>query len=94
MGAELLDNPVFMSSMRVTQEHLELFGCPWNVIDELQKPKGQSRVNESLISQPICTAVQLALVDLLKFWGLSFKAVAGHSSGEIGVWLPSTVDSS
>jgi NADPH:quinone reductase-like Zn-dependent oxidoreductase/malonyl CoA-acyl carrier protein transacylase len=35
------------------------------------------------MSQPACTAVQLALVDLLASWGIKPKAVVGHSSGEI-----------
>ncbi|RAH44629.1 KR-domain-containing protein [Aspergillus brunneoviolaceus CBS 621.78] len=34
-------------------------------------------------SQPICTALQIALVDLLAFWGVRPSAVIGHSSGEI-----------
>lgn len=35
------------------------------------------------MSQPACTAVQLALVDLISSWGIRPKAVVGHSSGEI-----------
>lgn len=35
------------------------------------------------MSQPACTAIQLALVDLLTSWGVRPKAVVGHSSGEI-----------
>lgn len=35
------------------------------------------------ISQPACTAIQLALVDLLRSWGVVPRAVTGHSSGEI-----------
>ena len=35
------------------------------------------------ISQPLCTAIQIALVNLLRCWGLSPAAVVGHSSGEI-----------
>ena len=35
------------------------------------------------ISQPICTAIQLALVMLLESWGVKPEAVMGHSSGEI-----------
>ena len=34
-------------------------------------------------SQPICTALQIALVDLLDSWGIRPSAVVGHSSGEI-----------
>jgi acyl transferase domain-containing protein len=34
-------------------------------------------------SQPCCTAVQVALVDVLHAWGVQPAAVVGHSSGEI-----------
>lgn len=34
-------------------------------------------------SQPICTALQVALVDLLATYGIKPSAVLGHSSGEI-----------
>jgi NADPH:quinone reductase-like Zn-dependent oxidoreductase/malonyl CoA-acyl carrier protein transacylase len=50
----------------------------------LSKDATLSLVNEAHISQPACTAVQLALTDLLRSWGISPVAVAGHSSGEIG----------
>lgn len=42
-----------------------------------------SRINEVTRSQPICTAVQIGLVDLLRGWGVVPQAVVGHSSGEI-----------
>ncbi|KAI4220335.1 MAG: hypothetical protein LQ349_008111, partial [Xanthoria aureola] len=35
-------------------------------------------------SQPLCTALQIGLVILLKSWGIQITAVVGHSSGEIG----------
>lgn len=53
-------------------------------IAELNKDAATSLVNEAHISQPSCTAIQLALTDLLRAWGVSPTAVAGHSSGEIG----------
>lgn len=34
-------------------------------------------------SQPLCTAVQLMLVNLLRSWGVQPSSVIGHSSGEI-----------
>lgn len=36
------------------------------------------------MSLPLCTAVQLSLVDLLTSWGIAPTAVTGHSSGEVG----------
>ncbi|VBB72654.1 Putative polyketide synthase [Podospora comata] len=43
------------------------------------------RCDEALqtFSQPVCTAVQVAVVDLLSDWGVKPSAVCGHSSGEI-----------
>lgn len=42
-----------------------------------------SRVREAAISQPLCTAVQILLVDLLRVADVRFEMVVGHSSGEI-----------
>lgn len=42
-----------------------------------------SRLGESSFSQPICTALQIALVKLLRSWNVVPAAVIGHSSGEI-----------
>ncbi|KAL9106182.1 MAG: hypothetical protein Q9227_008774 [Pyrenula ochraceoflavens] len=55
----------------------------WSLKDELSKPSDCSRVMEAAFSQPICTAVQVMLVDLLSRSGVEFDAVVGHSSGEI-----------
>lgn len=35
------------------------------------------------LSQPLCTAIQVAIVNLLREWGITPAAVVGHSSGEI-----------
>lgn len=35
------------------------------------------------LAQPLCTAIQIALVDLLSSWGVFPDMVVGHSSGEI-----------
>lgn len=52
--------------------------------DELFAPPESSRVALAEVSQPICTAVQIILVDLLRAAGIQFSSVVGHSSGEIG----------
>lgn len=51
--------------------------------DELFKDEEVSRVHEPYYSQPMCVAIQLAMVDLLRDWSLNPAAVVGHSSGEI-----------
>jgi acyl transferase domain-containing protein len=54
----------------------------WTLMDELSADS-KSRVGEAAISQPLCAAVQIVLVDLLRAAGVRFRAVVGHSSGEI-----------
>jgi acyl transferase domain-containing protein/NADPH:quinone reductase-like Zn-dependent oxidoreductase/aryl carrier-like protein/NADP-dependent 3-hydroxy acid dehydrogenase YdfG len=58
-------------------------GPDWSCVGELYKSAKESRVAQSLISQPLCAAVQLALVEVLRAWGITPVAVVGHSSGEI-----------
>jgi acyl transferase domain-containing protein len=53
-------------------------------IEELSKDAETSKVSDAHISQPACTAIQLALTDLLKSWGVRPAAAVGHSSGEVG----------
>ncbi|PBP25423.1 putative polyketide protein [Diplocarpon rosae] len=42
------------------------------------------RINDAEVSQPLCTAIQIALVDLFSMWDISPQVSIGHSSGEIG----------
>jgi acyl transferase domain-containing protein len=51
--------------------------------DELCKPKSTSQISKAEFSQPLSTAIQIALVNLLGSWGVTPAAVVGHSSGEI-----------
>ncbi|UKZ81348.1 putative PKS-like protein biosynthetic cluster [Trichoderma virens FT-333] len=52
--------------------------------EELKRPQGESRIQQPEFSQPICTALQIGLVNLIKGWGVIPAAVVGHSSGEMG----------
>ncbi|MCJ1283507.1 hypothetical protein MMC26_002837 [Xylographa opegraphella] len=58
-------------------------GPSWSLKEELLKPADCSNIYKASYSQPLCTALQLGLVALWKHWGLTPKAVVGHSSGEI-----------
>ncbi|KAK1960815.1 PKS-NRPS hybrid [Colletotrichum sublineola] len=55
----------------------------WSLVDELLAPRETSRMHQAIISQTLCTAVQVMLVQLLRSAGVVFSAVVGHSSGEI-----------
>ncbi|KAK1141035.1 putative Hybrid PKS-NRPS biosynthetic cluster [Aspergillus melleus] len=55
----------------------------WTLVEQLLDESAISAIGEAAISQPICTAVQVLLVRLLRLAGVQFEAVVGHSSGEI-----------
>ncbi|KAL5333394.1 putative polyketide synthase [Aspergillus crustosus] len=85
MGKELLAAyPVFRTSMRRIESHLRSIGATFSVEEELQKDPKVSQINKAFLSQPMCTAIQIAVIDLLASWGITPSAVTGHSSGEIG----------
>ncbi|KAL4890134.1 ketoacyl-synt-domain-containing protein [Aspergillus ambiguus] len=83
MGRELMLYPVYAQSMQTADTYLKTLGCPWSLTGELLKDQESSRVNEPDYSQPLCTALQIALVDLLTAFDVCPTAVVGHSSGEI-----------
>ncbi|KAF5020446.1 hypothetical protein F66182_7525 [Fusarium sp. NRRL 66182] len=85
MGRELLlAYPSFSKSLFAAKSFLRELGCKWSLVGELLHNKYQSRIDDPAFSQPICTALQVALVDLLASWNIKPAAVVGHSSGEIG----------
>ncbi|KAK1517781.1 beta-ketoacyl synthase domain-containing protein [Colletotrichum costaricense] len=84
MGRELSrENQVFRKSMLHSEKILTDLGADWSLIEELSKDEDTSRVGQAEISQPSTTAIQIALVDLLKSYQVFPNLVLGHSSGEI-----------
>ncbi|KAI8962427.1 hypothetical protein F5Y11DRAFT_365984 [Daldinia sp. FL1419] len=55
----------------------------WSIAEELSRGTKSSRMQDAAFSQPLCTVVQIILVELLRTVGVEFSAVVGHSSGEI-----------
>ncbi|KAF1949998.1 hypothetical protein CC80DRAFT_598435 [Byssothecium circinans] len=88
MGRELLQYPVFVQSLLQSQKRLEDLGGKWDIMalfrgnDIDGKPVEWSGTAE--ISQCVCTALQIGLVDLLRSFDATPDQVVGHSSGEIG----------
>ncbi|CAI6339140.1 unnamed protein product [Periconia digitata] len=83
MATGLQEYSTFQRSLAVSEKILLQLGATWRLSEELAKEEQQSRVNDAEISQPACTAVQLALIALLQSWGVVPRTVMGHSSGEI-----------
>ena len=86
MGSELLTYyPSFLKSIRVLDRVLkDLPDKPdWSLEDALLEDTRTSRINEAEFSQPLCTAIQVATVQLLAIWGIKPNVTVGHSSGEI-----------
>lgn len=55
----------------------------FSLFDELAAAQPMSRLHEAVLSQPLCAALQIILVNFLTAVGISFETVVGHSSGEI-----------
>ncbi|RYC65478.1 hypothetical protein CHU98_g739 [Xylaria longipes] len=87
MGKELMESiPSYLKSIRNMDRVLQSLGedAPnWSIEQSLLEPKATSAIDQVHLSQPICTAVQVALVNLLRKWGVTPLACVGHSSGEI-----------
>ncbi|TDZ15955.1 Highly reducing polyketide synthase gloL [Colletotrichum orbiculare MAFF 240422] len=88
MGSHLLKgSQEFLQDIREMDSVLKSLPrehCPtWGIRTELMRPGATSRLGEAEFAQPICTALQIALVRHFARYGVTPKAVAGHSSGEI-----------
>ncbi|KAI0413959.1 lovastatin nonaketide synthase [Xylaria grammica] len=88
MGAALLENSPYVAR-RLTELDQVLLELPltdrpaWTLREMILAEANTSQMTEAAISQPLCTAVQIVLVDLLQLAGITLHAVVGHSSGEI-----------
>ncbi|RYP51218.1 hypothetical protein DL768_003424 [Monosporascus sp. mg162] len=80
MGLDLLQYPVFRSVLERVDKVFSDLGAQWSLSEEIQHAE---RINSPEFSQPLCTALQIALVELLKSFNVIPAAVVGHSSGEI-----------
>ncbi|KGO74480.1 Acyl transferase/acyl hydrolase/lysophospholipase [Penicillium italicum] len=84
MGKELLQAyPVFKMSILDIDKFLSDIGASFKVEEEITKRPQDSDLNHPSLSQTVCTALQIGLVDLLKSWNIHPGSVTGHSSGEI-----------
>ncbi|KAH6623121.1 hypothetical protein F5144DRAFT_539024 [Chaetomium tenue] len=81
----LLSYRPFADTIRSLDKILQT--CPdppsWTLEQEILADEHMSRVQRASVSQCLCTAIQLAQIELLRHLGITFHTVVGHSSGEI-----------
>ncbi|HEY5706234.1 MAG TPA: SDR family NAD(P)-dependent oxidoreductase [Terrimicrobiaceae bacterium] len=82
MGRELLDHePTFRRTIEACDAAMNQGG--FSLLDELYREQGASQMHRTEIAQPAIFAMQIALAELWKSWGLRPAAVVGHSVGEV-----------
>ena len=94
MGRELLSEyPSALETVRQLDKTLQTLPDPplWSIEteflakeeDEIAVQKRAARLAKAEYAQPLCAAIQIVIVNLLKTWGITPNAVVGHSSGEM-----------
>jgi acyl transferase domain-containing protein/NADPH:quinone reductase-like Zn-dependent oxidoreductase/NADP-dependent 3-hydroxy acid dehydrogenase YdfG len=86
MGKELFKSySTFRDTILSLEHHLaSLPRYPsWSLSEAILASSDKTNIHHPSVSQTACTAVQIALVDLLRHWDIRPNIVIGHSSGEI-----------
>ncbi len=83
MGRELMQRePVFREAIERCDKALR----PWtrfSLLEELARTEETTQMQRTEVGQPAIFAMQVALAELWKSWGVEPSAVVGHSVGEI-----------
>lgn len=85
MGRELIEYEPYSHSLVTASKFLsKIVGSDFDLLRELNHTDAAlARIHEPKFAQPATTALQVALVDLLRVANINHQAVVGHSSGEI-----------
>ncbi|KAK8104648.1 Type I Iterative PKS [Apiospora kogelbergensis] len=90
MGAELFQYAAFRTVIAYLDQVLHAHAHPgrtsttmWRIANVLSGACEPDCVQSPAVSQVVCTAVQIGVVDLLASWGVRPVAVVGHSAGEM-----------
>ncbi|KAI0552988.1 putative hybrid PKS-NRPS enzyme [Xylaria curta] len=86
MGCELLvASSIFRKSIERCERALANLhdGPSWSLQEKLLADKPLLSLSDPAVSQPVTTAIEIAIYDLLCACGVNVDVVVGHSSGEI-----------
>jgi polyketide synthase 12 len=83
MGRELYrTEKVFRDMMDRCSGALQAY-TGWSLVDAIFNAGDVGKIHETYIAQPAIFAIQVALAELLKSWGIRPACVTGHSAGEV-----------
>ncbi len=83
MGRELLEQePVFREAINQCDNIFSEI-APWSLLKALTASEQESKIKETDVAQPTNLAIQVALTELWKHWGIEPDAIVGHSIGEV-----------
>ena len=83
MGRQLLaQNPVFRAVIERCDQALRGL-ADWSLCEELARDEASSGMDRTDVAQPALFAIQIALAAVWASWGITPRAVVGHSVGEI-----------
>lgn len=83
MGRQLLQQEVvFRTSIEASDRAFRKY-TDWSLLEQLNATEATSRLKEIDVIQPAIFAMQIALAQLWKAWGIVPQAVVGHSMGEV-----------
>ncbi|KAJ5101225.1 polyketide synthase [Penicillium angulare] len=85
MAEELLQVPVFAKAISQMDDALASLPQPpsWKISTILKDKSDNCPINRAAFAQPITTALQIGLVEVLRALSMPTNGVTGHSSGEI-----------
>ncbi|WP_328930061.1 SDR family NAD(P)-dependent oxidoreductase [Streptomyces sp. NBC_00190] len=83
MGRELLHGEAVFREALLRCDHLIHERTGISVVAEICREADESRLDGTEVMQPAVFAVQVALAELWRSWGIEPDAVVGHSLGEV-----------
>ena len=83
MGREPLQHPALTAALEKASVCVESLGAHFSPQEELHASEIALRISDADVSQAASTAIQIALVDLLRSWRIEPMAGVGHHSVKV-----------
>ncbi|BDD11789.1 hypothetical protein FUAX_42210 (plasmid) [Fulvitalea axinellae] len=83
MARQLIETEPRFREVILEIEKLFTEFAPWSLLEELLKDEESSAITDTRVAQPAIMAIQIALTELWKSYGIEPDGIVGHSIGEV-----------